>query len=246
MIKPRSRRLIMIFILFFAGLISVFLFLHSSFFYIDKITVQGANKLGAEEAIRLSGTSTGINIFTVNSTHIAQALKVHPMVKDARVVRHLPRHLEIIVAEREAWALIPMQGGFLCVDPEGICLDKLNVFSSDQYCIITMDQIPTNVVLGQIVAVEAIQSVRQVWQALSENSRAAISDYHYVDAKGEVILYTNRGTEIRFGTPERLEDKVGQVDQVIIIEKDYEKKGSETLRYVDLRFKGQPVVKTLE
>lgn len=246
MIKSRSRRLIMIFILFFAALISIFLFLHSSFFYIDKITVQGANKLGAEEAIRLSGTSTGVNIFTVNSGYIAQALKVHPMVKDARVVRHLPRHLEILVTEREAWALVTIPGAFLCVDPEGICLDKLNVFSSDQYCIITMDQTPANVVLGQAVAPEAVQTVRQVWQALSETSRAAISDYHYVNTKGEVILYTNLGTEIRFGNLERLADKVVQVEQAISIEKDYEKKGNDTLRYVDLRFKGQPVIKTLD
>ena len=35
------------------SLLSIFLFVHSSFFYIDKITVQGADKLGAEEVIAL-------------------------------------------------------------------------------------------------------------------------------------------------------------------------------------------------
>ncbi|HCF51269.1 MAG TPA: hypothetical protein DER60_13370 [Syntrophomonas sp.] len=228
------------------SLISIFLFMHSSFFYIDQITVQGAERMGSAEVIRLSGLQTGLNIFSVNGQQISQALKVHPMVQDVKVIRHWPRHLEIQVSERQAWALIPCQGGFLCIDQEGVVIDKLNIFSPDQYCIITMDKQPEQVVLGQVIDPEAIAAIRQIWEAIPVEPRVDISDYHYVNESKEVILYTNHGTEILFGDLERLADKVQSLLQIINIEKDYEKQGKSPLSYVDLRFKGQPVVKTLD
>lgn len=228
------------------GLLSIFLFMHSSFFFIDTITVQGADKLGSEEVIRLSGLRIGLNIFSVDGNQISQALKVHPMVQDIKVVRHWPRHLEIQVNERQAWALTPYQGAFLCIDREGIVIDKLNTFSAEQYCIITLDQQPEQVVLGQVLEPQAVSTIRQVWDAIPAQNRADISDYHYVNASSELILYTSKGTEIRFGDLERLDDKVQSLLQIIDIEKDYEEQGETSLRYVDLRFKGQPVVKTFD
>lgn len=100
-------------------LLSLFLFVHSSFFYIDVITVQGADKLGSAEVIRLSGLHIGQNIFSVDGNQISHALRVHPMVKEVKVIRHWPRHLEIQVEERQAWALTPYQGAFLCLDMDG-------------------------------------------------------------------------------------------------------------------------------
>jgi len=220
--------------------------MHSSFFFIDRITVQGADKLGAEQVIRLSGLQTGLNIFSVDVQQISRALKVHPMVQDVKVIRHWPRHLEIQVSERQAWALIPCQGSFLCVDQEGIVIDKLNTFAPDQYCIITMDNQPGQVVLGQIIDPEAISAIRQIWEAIPNENRGDISDYHYANQSKEVILYTNHGTEILFGDLERLSDKVQFLLQILNIEKDYQKEGKPPLSYVDLRFKGQPVVKTLD
>ncbi len=228
------------------ALLSIFLFIHSSFFYIDKISVQGADKLGPEEIIRLSGLQTGHNIFSVDGNQISQALKVHPMVEDIKVVRHWPRHLEIQVTERQAWALTPYQGAFLCLDKDGIVIDKLNTFSVDQYCIITLDQLPEQVVLGQVLDPEAVGAIRQVWDAIPAESKADISDYHYVNASKEIILYTSKGTEIKFGALERLDEKVQSLLQIISIEKDYEEQGQTGLSYVDLRFKGQPVVKTMD
>lgn len=218
--------------------------MHSSFFYIDQITVQGADKLGSEGVIRLTGLRPGLNIFSVDGRQISQALKVHPIVQSVQVNRHLPRHLEIVVSERQAWALITYQGAFLAIDPEGVYIDKLSIFSADQYCIITMDREPEQVVLGQEVDPEAIGTIRKIWEAIPAENRGDISDYHYEHESKQVVLYTNRGTEILFGDLERLEEKVQSLLQILNIEKDYAQTGKTSLRYVDLRYKGQPVLKT--
>lgn len=242
--RPWSHRFIMLGVFFLVGLLSIFLFLHSSFFYIDKITVIGADKLGTEEVIRLSGLRLGLNIFSVDGRQISRALQVHPMVRTAKVNRHLPRHLEIIVAERQAWALMTYQEAFLCIDPEGIYIDKLSAFSPDRYCIITVDRELGQLVLGQEVDPEATTAIRRIWEEIPDEKRNDISAYHYEHSSGQVVLHTTRGTEILFGDLERLEEKVQFLLQILNIERDYAQAGQTTLRYVDLRYKGQPVLKT--
>ena len=59
-----------------------------------------------------------------------------------------------------------------------------------------------------------------------------------------MIIYTVKGTEIRFGNADRFQEKVGQISQTFAIEADFAENGMEALEYIDLRFKGQPVVKT--
>lgn len=88
--------------------------------------------------------------------------------------------------------------------------------------------------------------IRAIWDMLTPEIHSQISDYHYLNSSEEVILYTIKGTEVRFGNLERLEEKTNLMQAVFQVETDIEKKGTEVLEYVDLRFKGQPVIKIRE
>ena len=57
-------------------------------------------------------------------------------------------------------------------------------------------------------------------------------------------IYTLQGTEIKFGIDERLEEKLSTLSQVFQLERDFIDTGQDDLIYVDMRYKGQPVVKT--
>jgi len=225
-------------------LICVYLFIHSSFFAIDEIYVTGLQNVAKNEIIQLSGLSSGMNIFTINETLASKAVEMHPLIKSSKIVRHLPRKIEIQVQERKVWALIPYQGGLLCVDEEGICIDKLNYFSLLNYPVISMDKLPERVILGQAVEEKGVKLARKVWNALNSEQRKQISQIHYQNEKGEIIIYTNEGTEIKWGQDDRMEEKTVSFDQILKLEKDMIEKGNDALEYVDLRFKGQPVVKT--
>jgi len=236
----KFRLALLLFVLF----LSVYLFLHSSIFNVTQIEVVGNNKVSKEEVLALSGLNPGINIFGFNEAACSQAIEVHPMIKSVAIERKLNRTVVIKVNERQIWALIPYGDLFLCIDDTGICFDKLNHTTIDKIPIITMDQMPEFVNLGQAVNTQATDMVKKVWQALPADEQQVISDFHYQNQDSTLKIYTVKGTEILFGNLDRLDEKVKTFAQVIQIENNMEQKGTDALEYVDIRFKGEPVLKT--
>lgn len=231
-------------LLLFILLLSVYLFLHSSIFNVSQIVVLGNDKVSKEEVIALSGLSPGINIFEFNETASSQAIEVHPMIKNAEIQRKPFKTIAIKINERQIWALIPYGDLFLCIDDTGICFDKLNHTTIDKVPVITMDQMPEFVNLGQAVNTQATEMVKKVWQAIPADEQPIISEFHYSNQDNTLKIYTIKGTEIRFGNLDRLDEKVKTFAQIIQIENDMEQKGIDALEYVDIRFKGEPVLKT--
>jgi cell division protein FtsQ len=211
---------------------------------VDSIEVQGNDKVSREEVLALSGLYPGINIFELDVDISAKSIEIHPMVKEAEIVRQVPRTLVININERQIWAVIPFRGVFLCIDDTGVCFEKLSNTPINNYPIITMDLVPEYVSLGQAVNKQGTDMVRQVWQALPDSDCKKISEFHYMNNENELKIYTINGTEIRFGNLERLEEKINTLMQVIQIETDLAKQGKDVLEYIDMRYKGEPVVKT--
>ncbi len=241
--KQTSHRAIRFSILLLIIILSAYLFLHSSFFNIEKVEVAGLNLVSREEVINLACIKTGENIFKLNEESVIRAVKTHPLIKNATLTRHLPRTAEIFIEERKIWALMPYDNIVLCVAEDGICIDKTTYFMG-AYPIITADEMPARVNLGQPVYPAAVNLAKKIWDSLSPNDQAKISEFHYKNKTGEITIYSTKGTEIRFGNADRFKEKTGQISQTFAIEADFDEHGMEELEYIDLRFKGQPVIKT--
>jgi len=242
--KSTPRRFFRASIFLLLVMICVYFFLHSSFFQVDTITVSGNSTVPKQDIIEMSGLVTGINLFAADENLVSRAVELHPMVKQAHLVRHLPRTLEIQVSERTVWAVVPANDEFLIVDDEGICIDKSLQFPSMESPVITVEPIPQRVITGQAVESQGIALIRKVWAGLSEQERGKISDFHYTVSSKDLIIYTVEGTEIRFGKDERLDEKLSAMSQVFQLEQELSESGQEALIYVDIRYKGQPVVRT--
>lgn len=242
--KNNSRKGFIISIFILTILVSIYLFLHSSFFNIDKITITGLNNVSASEIKALAGIKTGTNIFEINNEVCLRSIQFHPMVKRADIIRHFPRRIEIKITEREMWAVVPYNEDFLCIDDAGVCLDKVNNIDMSAYPIITLAKLPEHVMLGQAVAPEPIKMIRQVWSSLTPSSQKQISDFRYLNQKEGLVIYTVSGTEIKFGSLDRLKEKTDFFKQIFTMEKNFPVQNNEVLQYVDLRYKGQPVIKT--
>ena len=242
--KKSANKAFVIALLLLLVLICIYLFLHSSIFDITTVKVSDNHTVTREEILALAGVSSGTNIFQLDQELTRRSVKMHPMVKDVQIIRHLPATIEIKIKERQSWAVIPYEDIFLLIDDEGVCIDKLNQLPNQNIPIITMDKVPERVNLGQVVAPEAINMVKKVWQSLNNYDRQNISQFHYTNQDKSLLIYTLNGTEIRFGNLDRLEEKATQFREAIEIEANFEKEGKDVLDYVDLRFKGQPVIKT--
>jgi len=225
-------------------LLSCYLFLHSSIFNVKNIEITGLEKVSREEVLALSSISPGDKLFAVDKKLVETALKAHPLIKEAQIKRKIPHTVSISITERAVWAVVPYGDIFICIDDEGVCLDKVNNMPGYRYPIVTMDDLPKRINFGQQVEPQAIKAINKVWDRLPDSSRQAISEFHYVNKEKGMIIYTVKGTMIKFGNMERLQEKVDNFAQVIKIENEMEKQGRDVLEYVDLRFEGQPVIKT--
>jgi cell division protein FtsQ len=142
------------------------------------------------------------------------------------------------------WAIVPGKEDYLCIDDEGICLDKVDNIDISKYLIITLSTLPKHIIMGQAIASAPIKMIRQVWNALTPSYQKQISEFHYINQNEGLVIYTVKGTEIKFGNLNRLKEKVGFFNQIFSMEKDFPVQHKEVLQYVDLRYKGQPVIKT--
>lgn len=225
-------------------IVCIYLFLHSSIFNINKVYVSGQKKVTSDEVKALAGITPGENLFKINRDLIEKSVKIHPMVKSAQLIRHLPHTVEIKIEERASWAVIPYEDLFLLIDDEGHCLDKLNKLPDGSIPIITMEKMPVRVNLGQTVNQEAIKMIKAVWKSIDAQDRGNISQFHYINSQKSLLIYTMEGTEVRYGKLERLEEKAANFTEALKIEASLHNEGKDQLDYVDLRFSGQPVVKT--
>jgi cell division protein FtsQ len=242
--RNNSRKGFRISILILVILFSIYLFLHSSFFNINKITITGLKNISASEINSLTGIKTGTNIFEIDKEVCSQSIQMHPMVKTVHIIRHLPRQIEIKITERKMWAIIPNNDEFLCIDNDGICLDKVNNIDMCAYPIITLPKKLNHVLIGQAVEPVSTKIIRQVWNSLTPSDQKQISEFHYISEKEGLVIYSINGTEIKFGNLDRLKEKIKIFSQIFKMEKDFPIQYKGVLQYVDLRYKGQPVIKT--
>jgi cell division protein FtsQ len=107
-----------------------------------------------------------------------------------------------------------------------------------------MEKMPARVNLGQTVNQEAIKIIKAVWKSIDAQDRSNISQFHYINSQKSLLIYTMEGTEVRYGKLERVEEKAAKFTEALTIEASLHNEGKDQLDYVDLRFSGQPVVKT--
>jgi len=242
--NPPGRRIFKLSLFLLLVFFCLYFFLHSSIFKVDKIYVSGARQVPQSQIIKMAGVVPGNNIFLVNEKACQRGVEAHPLIKSAVMVRHLPRQVEIKVEERKVWALIPYKEALLCIDEEGVCIDKSVNFSLVDHPVVTFSKMPAEVGIGQVIYPDAIKMISGIWSRLSPEARRDISDFHYDIGSRELVINTEEGTEIRWGDASRPEEKLAHLEQVIKLEKDIARQGKDSLQYIDLRFEGQPVLKT--
>jgi len=222
---------------FFVVLVSLYFFLHSSIFNVTVVEASGQKTLAAPQITALSGLTTGVNIFEVDTDLSSQKVKTHPRIKTCEVVRHLPARLEVRIVEREPWAVIPRTNEFLLVDEQGVVIEKITDWPPQQVPVVTADlDTVSEIKLGQ--RIPGIVTVYRIAQALPVKN-LTISEYHYDIAHDEVLIYTLSGTEIRVGNTNNLKEKIAAWPEVIKLLSNPRK----PVAYVDLRFKGHPVIR---
>ncbi|MCR4400615.1 MAG: FtsQ-type POTRA domain-containing protein [Syntrophomonadaceae bacterium] len=223
--------------------VGVIAFAHSPWCTVREVTVSGNRRVSAGEIKALSGIVTGVNIFEVDTEAAARAVTVHPFLRSARVTRWLPAQIRIEVVERRPWAVISTSDSFLIIDDTGACLDRIDSLEGTDLPFISISGLPAGIAPGDSVPTRAVNAIRACMALLPADVLARVSEFRYQQDL-QLLLYTVQGTEIRVGDGERLEEKAALVANFVRMEDTLAGQG--TLAYVDLRFKGKPVIRYAE
>lgn len=88
--------------------LGLFSFLHSSYFHLATVSVQGNDVLTEDELLDLAGIFPGDNVLQVDLQRLASRVASHPRVRHVHVHRRLPDTVVLIVQEHVPVALVPV------------------------------------------------------------------------------------------------------------------------------------------
>lgn len=243
-IRPRKRNATPVFglwlFLLFCCLLASYFFIHSPYFSLQNIQVQGYEVLPAEKIIEMSGITTGINIFRTDNQGAITKLMMHPSIKKAEITRKLPSTLAIKITERTPAALVVGQDGFIVVDEEGVYIKKVSDLQGMHLPLISGVEVDKNHRPGANISTQglsaSIKLISLMDKTLQENVSEIMAPTPY-----SLTLKTIQGVEVRFGEPVELERKLKIIEELLLDNGSVI--NSQTVEYIDLRYNAPPVIK---
>lgn len=225
--------------LFFLFLVLVFAciaFMHSSYFAVTDVKIEGIKYLTERQVLELCEIEKGTNIFSLNYKNLTKRLRTNCWVEEVEIKRRLPGKVIIRIKEREPLATLIIAQKFINVDKQGVALSN-DVFCQDNLPLITGVSYQGKVIPGRQITGNNLKQVLNSCSLLGEGILSKISEIN-LQQKDNLLIYMIDGLEIRLGGYVDLEKKM---KILIPLLQDSQMKNS-AIEYVDMRF-DRPVIK---
>lgn len=222
--------------------VALYFFIHSPFFSIKNIKVEGNELLETEKILSLSQVKRGQNLLKIDIKEIGEKISLHPFIKEVEVKRKIPSTLEIKVVEWKPVGFLVCSDGFIQVSEEGHFLALVNDIGSYSFPVISGINLENLPGPGQIIEntslIMALKIIKDSDQELLKNIvEINISNKKYI------LAYTSEGIEIKLGSFENIGERLSELNDIIYDLKAGKIDG-ENIEYIDLRFNGPPLIKT--
>jgi len=190
------------------------LFLRSSAFAIQHVTVQGLSLISENEILKLSNGIQGQNLLLFDRKAFQYKISLHPLVRSVQFQRKLPQTLVIQVTERTPAALVVVTKGVLEVDSEGTFLRRLESWPKKDYPVISGIELSETVGPGQNLENPLLTAALRMLGQAPPELVAQIGELH-VNAVKQITLFLTSGVEVRLGQANNWEDKLKALFQLI-------------------------------
>ncbi len=232
-IRYVGRRLSIRYVLIFLMLIlTVFFFLHSPYYNVDFVAVNGNSTLSKPRVRAQSGIVKGTNIFRINTNAVEDKLLLNPFVASVEVKRDLPDTITLSVVEYEPVAVLPYNGGFMEVSDNRRCLVSNSQVTNLNLPVVSGLGIKKSTPPGSEVENKKLPTALKILQLA--NKKGIVAEVDVYDLSN-IYLFTFSKTEILLGNEGQLEEKIGlALDIASKVPK---------ANYIDVRFPKSPVYK---
>jgi cell division protein FtsQ len=184
----------------FCGFI-YYLFLGSSVFTIRQLHVQGNDFVSKEEVINLSRLHYGDRFFRVNLSKTKETIEKHPYIKNAELNRKGLSTINIVVREREEYAIIPYMGSYVYLDNEMVVLDVSDGTLGSNLCLVTGIEF-NHFEIGKVIQVlnkASLETAYEILEAAKEADILEMISEINIDESGQIKVVTFNGIEALFG-----------------------------------------------
>ncbi|EHQ91540.1 cell division protein FtsQ/DivIB [Desulfosporosinus youngiae] len=190
------------------------LFLRSSAFAIQKVTVQGLSLISENEILKLSDGIQGQNLLLFDQKALEYKISLHPLLQSVQFQRKLPQTLVIQVKERTPAALVVVPKGVLEVDAEGTFLRRLESWPNEDYPVISGIELPDTIGPGQNLANPLLMAALRMLGQAPPELVAQIGEVHVNDVE-QITLFLTSGVEVRLGQANDWINKLKALYQLI-------------------------------
>ncbi|MGI5882142.1 MAG: cell division protein FtsQ/DivIB [Dethiobacteria bacterium] len=234
--KNIKKQFVLLFLfLFFSS--SMLLFLRLPCFTVQEITINGLDKVSAEEILYITGLQGGMNIWRISVPKIRERASTISRIAEVHVEKILPGKIEISIVEKCSLAMIPFHGSYLELASDGYIIDICDQYLGELPLISGLSwgkmDVGTNITdraRGEIV--------EEFLEAMVACPALPLAEINVSDTE-QIIVYTWEGMEAWLGNKNDLMEKLEvlqQLHQFFLLEENYLQKG-----YFDLRVAETPV-----
>ncbi len=230
----------LIFILVFVAVVFTFLlFLRSPYFAIEEIIIEGTEEIAEEEIYMIMEVKEGMNMWKVPPAEVRERISSLTRVDEVTVERVLPDKMRIVIEEKQAQALVPYDGGYLKLAPQGIVIDKKEEKGEEELPVIS-GLVEGHLNIGMEIQDQRKREVAQVFMEMYQEISLPAKEMN-VENPQDILLYTREGMKVRLGSAEKLSQKFELLPDLYDTVNAMEKDPSEG--YIDLRTTEAPVFK---
>lgn len=204
---------------------------NSPVFGIERVRVEGARELSADEVRALAAVEPGTNLLRLSLEDVVAALERSPWVRDATAGRSLPTTLVLRIAERRAVGWVEDPSGPAIVADDGTIVDRAESAPVDLPGLGSVTEpVAPGERIGGVVTL-------QVAASMGEGLLASVASVAEVD--GELAVDLREGGQVRYGSADRLGEKNRALARMLA----WAEERGLGVEYIDVRIPGAPALR---
>ncbi len=215
---------------------AVALSIWSPIFNVRTVSVNGARHTTVAEIREVAGIGGSDNLLLVSTEGVENAVETLPWVRRAGVTRKLFGTLEIKVVERRPAMVVASGDERWTVDGRGVVLAP-GAVGRDPVSMVLVER--EDLSTGERVTSEAAQAALAAVEALPDRVRSQI-DSAVAPTADRITLVVEGGLQIRYGGPDRADDKAGVIAAVL----ERLHRSAQPAAYIDVRVPSNPAIGT--
>lgn len=213
--------------------IGMYSILNSSLFNTNKVEIEGNKKVKRNEILKELDIRKDKNIFMYDMNKMEKLVLENPYIEGVQIKRKLPDKLQILIKEKEIYAIIKDKYDYCYIDKEGNCIEKIKeIGDKESNLIVDIDYIIDENNNIEFKNEETKKRLLYLLECMKENNLdKKIVKVNY--EKDDIInMYTKDDIKIILGNDKDLDYNISRMGYIISdVQDDVKRKGTIDLTY---------------